>query len=266
MAFFFPVAAYLLFLAIINGRPHATIISGPWDFVGVLFATCGFWLVGGPVILWVIHSRWRPALVQGGMSIFATGDWSFIWVFSWIIYFALLLGLAVFVLWRRHAYTLVYNVEPALLEGALGQVFGRLGLAGVRIGHRIIIQEMAADPNQPVIEAVQTSPGVVPRRALPGAAALGSEALAADGKPESSQQALARLDLDLFPSMRNVSMRWRSDSRGIRRDVEAELSRLLAEVETPENPIAGWLLTVSSCMFSAIFLCLVGFLVLSMRR
>src|SRR5262249_4511160 len=128
MAFLFPVAAYLLFLAILNGRTHPTVVSGPWDFAGVLFATCGFWLVGGPIALSLFHSCWRPAFVQGEMSGLGSGEWSFLWALAWILYFAVVLGAAVFFLWRRRAHTLVYNVEPAVFEEALAHVGARLGL------------------------------------------------------------------------------------------------------------------------------------------
>src|SRR5262249_18144372 len=116
MAFAFSVAAYLLYLALINGRTRPPMISRPWDFVGMLFAASRFWLVGGPVILSVFHARWRPAFVGGGMAEVASGDWSFVWVLAWVFYFALVLTVAGFFLWRRRAYTAVYNVDALQVE------------------------------------------------------------------------------------------------------------------------------------------------------
>lgn len=260
MAFAFPVAAYLLYLALINGRTHPTMISGPWDFVGVLFATSGFWLVGGPVILSVFHARWRPAFMHGEMAGLASGDWSFVWVLAWLLYFGVVLSVAAFFLWRRRACTLVYNVDALQLEDALGQVVARLGLGAARVGNRIVFQPAGLAVANELSQAVQVrstlsaDPGIEP---------------APDGPlevQEAGKKILAKLDLDPFPAMRNVTLHWRRDRAGIRRDVEAELSRHLAELEAPDNPAAGWFLTISSCLFSAIFLALVGFLLLSMRR
>src|SRR4051812_3677246 len=99
MAFLFPIAAYLLFLAIVNARPHPTVIAGPWDFAGILFATAGFWLLGGPMTLTTFHARWRPAMVQGETMEIASGEWSFLWVVPWVLYFALVLGGGLWMLW-----------------------------------------------------------------------------------------------------------------------------------------------------------------------
>ena len=54
--------------------------------------------------------------------------------------------------------------------------------------------------------------------------------------------------------------------RSVRRDVEAELARQLAEVVTPDNPAAGWLLTAATCLFGALLLGLVWFVLFLMRR
>jgi hypothetical protein len=258
MAFAFPVAAYLLYLALINGRTQPTMISGPWDFVGVLFATSGFWLVGGPMVLAVFHSRWRPALLHGEMAGVASGGWSFVWALTWLVYFGLVLGFAAFFLWRRRPYTLVYNVDVPQLEDALAQVVARLGLGTARVGNRIVFQAAAEMVERELTEAVQA------RAAFSAAPAAVTEGPSVGQEPP--KKVLAKLDLDPFPAMRNVSLHWRRDDVGIRRDVEAELSRQLAELEAPDNPAAGWFLTVASCLFSAIFLALVGFLLLSLRR
>ena len=39
LAFLFPIALYCLFLAVVNARENPSMVSGPWDFLGVLFAT-----------------------------------------------------------------------------------------------------------------------------------------------------------------------------------------------------------------------------------
>src|SRR5262249_6920817 len=148
-------------LALINGRTRPTMISGPWDFVGVLFATSGFWLVGGPVILSVFHARWRPALVGGGMAGVASGEWAVVWGLAWVFYFAVVLAVAGFFLWRRRAYTAVYNVDALQVEDALGQAVARLGLVGTRVGNRIVFQSAGVAVANELSQAVQVHAGLV---------------------------------------------------------------------------------------------------------
>jgi len=247
---FFPVAAYLLYLAVLNGRPHPTLIAGPWEFAGALFATSGFWLLGGPLILSNFHAYWRPALLRGETAELAGGDWSFLWLLLWLGYFAVVLGGAVLLLRQRRNATIIYNIEPPLFDEALAHVAQRLGVAATRIGNRVAFYPAGEDGPAPPPDAIQAV------ASAPSAAATLS----------TSSPPLAALELDPFPAMHNITLRWQSEGATFRRDLEAELARLFAQVESPENPVSGWCLTVSSCLFSAIFLGLVAFVLFSMRR
>lgn len=261
MAFLFPVAAYLLFLAIINGRPHATVVSGPWDFAGVLFATSGFWLLGGPLTLTTFHAHWRPAFLRGETTELAGGDWAFLWVLPWIFYFALVFGGSFWLLWRRRKWTVIYNVPPNMLDEIFGVVLGQLGLSATRSGNRVLIRSADVAASEPASEAIQPAGD---RNA--GRAMLSTEQIAPAPYREQDEHGLATVVLDPFPTMHHVSLYWQKANNTVRRDVEAELARKLLEMESPDNPAAGWLLTVSSCLFSAIFLGLVFFVFLVMRR
>src|SRR5271154_6686602 len=94
LVFLFPVAAYCLFVAMLNSRHHPTMISGPWDFAGVLFALSGFLLAGGPAMLGAFYSGWRIPVSQGRMPTLATlsTDSWWIWLLAWIFYFLLVAG------------------------------------------------------------------------------------------------------------------------------------------------------------------------------
>src|SRR5262249_43792809 len=155
-------------------------------------------------------------------------------------------GSAILLWWRRRC-TLVYNVEPALLDEAMNQAFARVGLSTVRIGNRILFQPLPSEKKQELTEAVQATPGGALRRSVSVSAAVQAEALTEEGA-NAAGHVLGEVELDPFIAMRNVTMRWRSDRAGLRRDVEAEVARVLAEVETVDNPAAGWLLTISSCL------------------
>ena len=65
VAFFVPLAIYLLVLGHINRQPRPLIISGIYDFAGLLFAVSGFLLCGGPAVLSSLNERWRMFWLLG---------------------------------------------------------------------------------------------------------------------------------------------------------------------------------------------------------
>lgn len=255
LVFLFPIAAYCLFLAMINARQHPTLISGPWDFAGVLFATSGFLLVGGPSILGAFHARFRMALAQGQLPPLGwlTGDWSF-WVLLWGLYFLLILGGALLVMRRRRLVTVIYNVEPSMLDEALGKVCGRLKLDSVRVANRLQLRLAPAESLLETADAIQSAPRL--------SSYVSSSAGVADLRANSQ----AELELEPFPALFNVTLRWRDVPDTLRRDVEAELGNQLREMTTPDNPAASWFLTIASCLFGGLFLGLVAFILFLMRR
>jgi hypothetical protein len=100
-----------------------------------------------------------------------------------------------------------------------------------------------------------TAGSVVEHAGEPGASATGVT-------PRGSRPALA---IDPFPAMRNISLRWQPGSETVRSDVEAELAKELAKCSSEDNPVAGWFLTLSSCLFGVLFLGLVGFIIFKMK-
>jgi hypothetical protein len=258
LVFLFPVAAYCLFLAMLNNRPQPTMISGPWDFAGVLFATSGFWLVGGPSALAAFHTRYRMALAQGAVpnpaSLFANG-WEF-WAALWGIYFTIVLGSAILLLLRRRGVTVIYNIAPATLDEALARALAHLRLQGTRLGNRLFLspasEPLTADSSSAAIQRPPRYPGAPLVPALAGTIAENT------AEPPLGQPTL---EIDPFLVMRNISLRWRPGNETLRRDVEAELDKELARYTTEDNPVAGWFLTLASCLFGALFLGLVGFII-----
>lgn len=256
LAFLFPVAVYLLVLAVLNSRRRPTMISGPWDFVGVLFALSGFLLVGGPWVLSGLNARWRATMVQGRLGSLTgeTSDWWGFWIALWGLYFVLVLGGAAFILWRRRQVTVIYNIERPLLEEALSLTLDRLALEGAVVGNRVYIGarsgpgEAAAEPRVETFQAAGNG--------LSG----GSHPVGNPGAPAQYLELgrTAVLELDPFPATHHMTLRWRfpeGDDPALRRDIETELARVLAEAESGPNPTVGWFLTAASCLF---FLMLVG--------
>jgi hypothetical protein len=226
--------------------------------VGVLFATSGFWLLGGPLTLITFHARWRPAFLRGETTELAGGEWAFLWVLPWVIYFALVLCGSFWLLWRRRYWTMIYNIPPRMLEPVLALALGQLGLSATRSGNRVMIHSASSETGPATSEAIQSAAD-----RAGGMAIVSAEASA---PARENDRTLATVLVDPFPAMNHVSLYWQEANETIRRDLEAELTRKLLDSESPENPAAGWLLTVASCLFSAIFLGLVCFVVLALRR
>jgi hypothetical protein len=261
LVFLFPVAAYCLFLAMINNRPQPTLVSGPWDFAGVLFATSGFWLVGGPTALSAFHNRSRLALAQGHVpspaGLLASG-WEF-WLIIWGAYFTIILGGAILLLLRRRAVTVIYNIASPTLDDALVRSLAQLRLQATRLGNRLFL----SPASEPLADS--SSDAIQPAPRYPGASLVPVPAgTIAENRPEP-MLGQATLEIDPFPAMRNISLRWRPGNQTLRRDVEAELARELAKCASEDNPAAGWFLTLASCLFGALFLGLVGFIIFLSR-
>ncbi|MBY0524182.1 MAG: hypothetical protein K2R98_12330 [Gemmataceae bacterium] len=261
LVFLFPVACYFLFLAMINGRQHPTMIYGPWDFAGVLLATSGFLLVAGPIVLGAFHSRVRAALTQGQLPAIRDlggNAWGF-WVLLWGSYFLVILLGGFLLMRQRRNSTVIYNIERITLDEALGQVFSRLHLDCARVANRFFLSQAPADASEkrsPVAssDAIQSYPDRNPIASADERTEVGdiSEAMLAT-RPG--------FELEVFPTMQNVTLRWRGTPETLRGDVEAELDKELRETVTPDNPAASWFLTVASCLFLTLFLGLLSFIV-----
>lgn len=223
LAFLFPLAVYCLILAFVNRSPHPVFVSGRWDFVGWLFATSGFLLLGGPAILNGVYEQRRLAWAIGAASLLPGGwdeNWYF-WSGLWLFYFAVVLGGASLVLWRRERMTSIYNVEPRVFDNLLAEVLQRLNLPWTRTGGHIAI-----------------------------------------GPPEAAEQQQASpvsARVDAFPAFRHVSLYWTGGDEGLRAAIEEELRKALADVNTIYNPVGTWLLSISASLFSATFFGMVLF-------
>jgi hypothetical protein len=227
LAFVVPLAIYCMVLSVINCRRHAVFVSGPWDFAGVLFAASGFLLVGGPAILTGIYEQWHVARLLG-QTRYLQGigeNWTF-WISLWIGYFVVVGGLSAFVLWRRRAYTSIYNIEPPVFTEVLSHVLERLGLEGLPSGGRRLLLRFREPP------------------------------------PDIA----AELAVDASGAMRHVSLRWFSHDEALRLEVETELAKALAQVPSGRNPMVVWLLSLWVGLFFSAFMVLLLAILQILRR
>ncbi|HWG42008.1 MAG TPA: hypothetical protein VN688_04420 [Gemmataceae bacterium] len=247
LAFFFPLAIYLLALGAINRRRRPLLVSGVWDGIGLLFGISGFLLFAGPAILSSFNERWRMTWLLGRDAPLATADraWQF-WIFLSLLYFALVVGGAALLLWRQRHLTAIYNVEVVQIEQALMQICQGLGLNPVHSGGLFLFGltlGQSAERRDGKGERIQ-APHYLPA-ALRAAGRESLEPLSPGSlAPDSTVlEQSAILELESFPLMRHVTLRWDPADSPLRQIVETELTHRLAETPTRESALGGWLLT-----------------------
>jgi hypothetical protein len=258
--FFFPIAVYFLILGGLNRRPHPVLVRGEWDCLGVLLASSGLILFGGPALLSAFYhaevrnfllGKLRPILPDFG-TLFQR--WWLIWL---CYYFVVLAASAVLVRWRR-SFTAVYNVEPAFLDEIVAQILDRIGVEWTRMGNRIFIGFRETGNRSSAARAENSS-------APPVAHTTAVRPLSTDAasQPEPSRRnQTAVLDLEPFTATRHVTIAWRNASPLLRAELEAELARELEMNVAPDNPAALWFMGLASLLFILIFLCVAAMLVL----
>ncbi len=262
----FPVALYCFFLALLNRRRHPTMIAGPWDFAGVLFALSGIFLIAGPLILAALNQTMRSLWLRSeSASAAVLGEyWWYVRVILWSLYFGAITGGSIFLLWKRARTTSIYNVDPPALEEALTRVLNRLQMKWARARNQVFV-DFSTFPEGAVKEGKvfrirQTA--IVSQGSLPGqeteelqsAGESLTVANAAVQAPEiMSQQSVLVLALDPFPAMHHVSLQWPKEADPWRKAIEAELAYSLLEVRPEDNPAGVWLLSIGSTLLCLIF-------------
>ncbi len=218
LACLFPLAVYLLILALLNRGPQPAVVSGPWDFAGVLLAASGFLVIGGPVALNGLYEQARLAAMVNPSQLSLSGSilrplghapWTF-WLVLWLLYF---LGVAVgaaYLLWRRQGSLVIYHITSEDFAVVLNRVLGRLRLEARQQGRRVELRSLGS----------------------PGPA--------------------AEFELTAWPSTRNLTLRWLSES-ALRGPVEDELVLGLEEVNGGGSSLSGWLLGLAGGFLLSLF-------------
>jgi hypothetical protein len=250
--FFFPVAVYCLILGMINRRPHPVMVSGPWDFLGLLFAASGLILFGGPALLAALYDKSVRDFLLGR---FRAADLEFAdllaqWWRIWLFYYIAVVAGGAFLVWYRRGKTAVYNVELALFDETLAQVLDQLGVEWTRMANRIFIGFRTGGNRLLSAKLANPSPSFEPH-VLAGAFTR-ETVKPAPLVPRQDQEAV--VDVEPFQATRHITLNWRSSTGLIREEVEAELSKALAELPTRENPAAGWFMVAATALFCIIFL------------
>lgn len=123
----FPLAVYFMWLARVTRRDNPTVISGSWDFVGVMGALSGFVVVGGGVLLTLLQSNFRYWMRGNAEGMRAAWiEERVTWTLFVLFYLLVVFACAGITLLARRRSLVVYNVEPAAFEEALADVFDQL--------------------------------------------------------------------------------------------------------------------------------------------
>jgi hypothetical protein len=237
VAFIVPLALYLLILSWINRRSRPLMVSGVWDFVGILFASSGFLLLGGPAILGSLSERWRMFWLLGEWSnnegLASIGQFS---VFLSILYFfVVILGSGV-VFWRQRHLTSIYNVDPPAVENALQETCNSLGLAPIRSGNLFVFGLPVEGPR-----SVDRPQGIQAPHYLPLAGETVKSAVSEEGIADLFLGQNAILELEPFDAAMHMTLRWEPYDSPLRSVLETELDRRLSQMSVPQHDTALWL-------------------------
>jgi hypothetical protein len=284
-----PLAVYFFVLAQLNRRPHPVFVSGGWDFAGVLFALSGFLLLGGPFIMATLNQDlrdvwvWTPHRSLEGLFEGLSEGWYYLRLAIWALYFLAMAGGSIFLLRRRSKITSVYNVASEVFDHSLEEVLNQIQIPWRRSGNRVFLGLTTLADGEALSDrkshghsqtgvrgsSIEGSDLKVEDRKL-AVVTPSDEQLVADGrslKPKPiSSTSLARfantqqenpvtksvLEIDPFPAMHHVTLRWPDGIEPIRHEVEESLAKSLAEVEPTYNPAVTWLMSVATVLLSAV--------------
>jgi hypothetical protein len=271
LAFFLPLGVYLLVLGSLNRRRHPVLVRGVWDFIGILFAASGFLLFGGPAIFSSRSEGWRTFWMLGQGGVDELGGGPEFWVFVSALYFFVVVAAAAFFLWRQRPLTSVYNVEPGMVEQALAETCEGRGLNPVRSGNLFLFgapAELFGGPRGANGTGIQAAPyPPLPARPAdePGRPAERTAVTSVRPAVEVLGQTVV-LEVEPFPFLHHVTLRWDPADAPLRAELEQELARRLAARRVPPNEVGAWLTVIGCGLLGFTFLWGLGLVLLRFAR
>lgn len=211
LAFFFPLAVHLLLLGLINRHRHPLIVSGVWDGIGLLFGVSGFLLLAGPAVLSTLSERWRLFWLLG------SGDLS------------LASAEGGWPLWMFLASLYFLSI----VGGAALYLWRQRCFTAIYNTNAVTIERTVND--------ICKEMGINPMR-------CGNVIVFGSLADEAEQRAM--LEVDSFPLMHHVTLRWEPADAPLRRLVETELGHRLSQMLADDSVLGGWLLTLGFLLLS----------------
>jgi len=131
-----PLAVYFLWLSFVTRRDRPTVISGQWDFVGLIAGLSGFILFGGGLVLSLFQSNFRYWMRGNFESLRAAwGQEKTTWILLALVYLLMVIGWIALTLAARRRSLVIYNIEPAPFEATLGELFEQINRPVERRGN-----------------------------------------------------------------------------------------------------------------------------------
>jgi hypothetical protein len=228
-------------------------ISGTWDFAGLLFAISGFLLVTGPVMASLFYRQGLSSFFLRGLGqalpndlINIVGDR----IVYWSCYYGVIVVGAIGLLWWRRNSTVIYNVVQGSFEPIFFGVLQQQQIAFQRRGQRVYLAPDAPADTQ-VGQHWQDAAGGGQAEIHIRAAGANNPGLPRSvrglGTPSASS---IWVSLDAFAMLSNVTLHWHGPSaHEFRERIEPALHKALNNVVTEENAVSGWLLGISGLLF-----------------
>lgn len=217
-----PLSLYFLFLSFLHSRRQPTLLTGRWDFTCLLLGLSGFLILFGPMVLSILDSAWRSIWLSGSFEQVRVvlKKQAIFWSMVATCYLAFLAIMIRRLLHKRASFSIVYGLPTESFDDLFGGILERMN----RVWRR-----------QP--DGFEIGPD---RESLPG-----------EGKPETFPLSeVSEVGVDLFPTMRNVTLRWEETDPDLRHVLEGELIQSLARTNVAPHPVSGWFLTASVTLFS----------------
>jgi hypothetical protein len=245
----FPIAVYCTILGMINRRTQPLMVSGAWDFAGVLMATSGFLLFAGPSLLSrTFRQNLRDLPMEYGLDSLGSEVVNCLsaWWIVWLLYYLFVIGGSAFLVWTRRRTSVIYNIDQQTLETVVARTAQRLGLQWRQRGNQFFFTASAVDGEAQTVNADGTVPGSLVSPVIPSGPAT-------------------VVEVESFPLFSNIALHWNAAIPAARADLERELRKNLAEVFTLENAGGGWLLGIAAFLFLLVMLLTAVFVVIVMR-
>ncbi len=253
LIFFFPMAIYCAVLASVNRQQNPVMVTGVGDFVGLLFAVSGFLLVAGPAILSGFYKQSeRELLILNSVPNWILQSWGN-WWWIWGAYYGIIL-LGILLTFRlRRSKTIIYNLDSESMNSFVFELMERSNRYWFRQGNSFFVGEGKPDD-------VNVSPVTYQEMESMGKSPMGTVSVSQMTTQQSGNEKLC-FTLEPFYLLRNLTIQWHEPESPIRAELESEISTLLPQIYTRNNPVGGWLLGVSGAMFGLMSLSVVMMLV-----
>jgi hypothetical protein len=218
VAFLVPLGVYLVVIGLLNRRGRPYMVNGAWETVGLLAGLSGFLAVAGPAILSSLHERWRLwwLLADPGSPRGIAGASDDLGGVQW------------------------YNDTPhADPRAPLGYYLPWWTSASVAYFVVVVLAAAWMIARSRRLTGIHGIDGDVAVYCLE--AALRESNISATRSGNKFTFDSTTLEVDSFPALSHVSLRWTPGDTPLRPVIEAALAHEMQDAPAPEHDAGLWL-------------------------